>query len=247
MDDLEVRGRQHPVRRRQGRHRLRPDQDVEGRARAPHPPLRGRPLRPVRPRERRARARREHQRAGDGVVHGHLLDARAPHRVPPSSPASRSRSAARWAAARPPAAACCSACARRASTSSMPLAGARVAVQGFGNVGSVSADLMAKDGAKIVAVVRRLGRDPQPRRPRRPGAAPLRRRTTAASQGFPGGKPLTTPIVEYDCDILVPGGAREPDHAGERRPGARPGSSPRAPTARPRPTPTRSSRRRACS
>ena len=22
--------------------------------------------------------------------------------------------------------------------------------------------------------------------------------------GFPGGKPLTTPIVEYDCDILIP-------------------------------------------
>ena len=34
----------------------------------------------------------------------------------------------------------------------LPLRGARVAVQGFGNVGSVSADLMNKDGAKIVAV-----------------------------------------------------------------------------------------------
>src|SRR5258706_8751974 len=34
----------------------------------------------------------------------------------------------------------------------MPIAGARVAVQGFGNVGSVSADLLARDGAKIVAV-----------------------------------------------------------------------------------------------
>ena len=33
----------------------------------------------------------------------------------------------------------------------MPLAGARVAVQGFGTVGSVSADLMAKDGARIIA------------------------------------------------------------------------------------------------
>ena len=22
--------------------------------------------------------------------------------------------------------------------------------------------------------------------------------------GFPGGKPLTTPIVEYDCGILIP-------------------------------------------
>jgi glutamate dehydrogenase (NAD(P)+) len=34
----------------------------------------------------------------------------------------------------------------------MPLKGARVAVQGFGNVGSVTADLLAKEGATIVAV-----------------------------------------------------------------------------------------------
>src|SRR5882762_3876673 len=34
----------------------------------------------------------------------------------------------------------------------MSLKGARVAVQGFGNVGSVAADLMAKEGAVIVAV-----------------------------------------------------------------------------------------------
>src|SRR5437667_3845115 len=34
----------------------------------------------------------------------------------------------------------------------LPLDGARVAVQGFGNVGSVAADLMARDGARILAV-----------------------------------------------------------------------------------------------
>ena len=34
----------------------------------------------------------------------------------------------------------------------LDLNGARVAVQGFGNVGSVSADLLSKLGAKIVAV-----------------------------------------------------------------------------------------------
>src|SRR5262252_4942815 len=44
-------------------------------------------------------------------------------------------------------------CVREACTHlELPIAGARVAVQGFGNVGSVSADLMAKDGARIVAV-----------------------------------------------------------------------------------------------
>src|SRR5450755_1088744 len=34
----------------------------------------------------------------------------------------------------------------------MPLAGATVAVQGFGNVGSVTADLLAKEGCRIVAI-----------------------------------------------------------------------------------------------
>src|SRR5882724_7755366 len=45
----------------------------------------------------------------------------------------------------------------------MGLKGARVAVQGFGNVGSVAADLMAKEGATIVAVSDKSGGlyDPQ--------------------------------------------------------------------------------------
>ncbi len=85
----------------------------------------------------------------------------------------------------------------------MPIAGASVAVQGFGNVGSVSADLLAKDGAKIVAVSdvtggvhNRAGLD-----------VPALLKWAADHRGvagFPGGKPLTTPIVEYDCDILIP-------------------------------------------
>ena len=39
----------------------------------------------------------------------------------------------------------------------MPLKGTRVAVQGFGNVGSVAADLMAKEGMTIVAVSDKSG------------------------------------------------------------------------------------------
>ncbi|HEY6196489.1 MAG TPA: Glu/Leu/Phe/Val dehydrogenase [Candidatus Eisenbacteria bacterium] len=87
----------------------------------------------------------------------------------------------------------------------MPLAGARVAVQGFGNVGGVAAELLAREcGAKIVAasdvtgaVANDAGLDVsallQYVAQNRKGVA-----------GFPGGKPLTSSIVEYDCDILVP-------------------------------------------
>jgi glutamate dehydrogenase (NAD(P)+) len=86
----------------------------------------------------------------------------------------------------------------------MTLNDARVAVQGFGNVGSVSAELMCReDGAKIVAVADVTGAIHQPAGL---DLAALRayvkdRRGVA---GFPGAKPLTTPIVEYDCDVLVP-------------------------------------------
>src|SRR5438477_7527846 len=45
----------------------------------------------------------------------------------------------------------------------MSLKGARVAVQGFGNVGSVAADLLAKDGAIIVAVSANSGAVHDPR------------------------------------------------------------------------------------
>ncbi|HYM82260.1 MAG TPA: Glu/Leu/Phe/Val dehydrogenase [Candidatus Limnocylindria bacterium] len=85
----------------------------------------------------------------------------------------------------------------------LPLQGARVAVQGFGNVGSVSADLMSKSGAKIVAVsdvtggVHNLaGLD-----------VPALLKYAADHRGvtgFSGGTPLKTPIVEYACDILIP-------------------------------------------
>ena len=85
----------------------------------------------------------------------------------------------------------------------LPLQGARVAVQGFGNVGSVSADLMAKDGAKIVAVADVSGAIHEPAGLDVPA---LIRWTTdrRGVAGFPGSQPLSTPIVEYDCDILVP-------------------------------------------
>ncbi len=86
----------------------------------------------------------------------------------------------------------------------MPLAGARVAVQGFGNVGGVTADLLAREcGAKIVAasdasgaVTNPAGLDVQ--------ALLKHVAEKRGVAGFPGAKPLTTSIIEHDCDILVP-------------------------------------------
>jgi glutamate dehydrogenase (NAD(P)+) len=87
----------------------------------------------------------------------------------------------------------------------LPLAGARVAVQGFGNVGGVSADLLAREcGAKVVAasdvsgaVYNDAGLDV-------PALLAYAANNRKGVAGFPGGKPLTTPIIEVDCDILVP-------------------------------------------
>jgi glutamate dehydrogenase (NAD(P)+) len=85
----------------------------------------------------------------------------------------------------------------------LPLRGARVAVQGFGNVGSVSAELMAKEGAKIVAVADVTGAIANPQ-----GLDVAALIAWVADHrgvaGFPGAKPLTSPIVEVDCDILIP-------------------------------------------
>ena len=85
----------------------------------------------------------------------------------------------------------------------LPLRGARVAVQGFGNVGSVSADLMNKDGAKIVAVSDVTGAIHNDNGLDIPGLIAYVADHRGV-KGFPGDKALSTPIVEHDCDILVP-------------------------------------------
>ncbi len=85
----------------------------------------------------------------------------------------------------------------------IPIPGARVAVQGFGNVGSVSADLLAKDGAKIVAVSDVTGGIHNPAGLDVPALLQYVEEHRGV-KGFPGAEPLTHPIVEYDCDILIP-------------------------------------------
>jgi glutamate dehydrogenase (NAD(P)+) len=85
----------------------------------------------------------------------------------------------------------------------MPLAGARVAVQGFGNVGSVAAELMAREGAKIVAVSDVSGAVHAPQGLNVPELIQYVTDRRGV-KGFPGAQPLTTSLIEYDCDILVP-------------------------------------------
>jgi glutamate dehydrogenase/leucine dehydrogenase len=90
-----------------------------------------------------------------------------------------------------------------------PLQGARVAVQGFGNVGGVSAELLAREcGAKVVAVsdvtgaiVNEAGFD-VPALLKYSGEKVGKGLRGVA--GFPGSKPLAGSIIEADCDILVP-------------------------------------------
>jgi len=86
----------------------------------------------------------------------------------------------------------------------LDIKGATVAVQGFGNVGSVSADLLAGIGAKIVAVSDWKGGVHNPQ-----GldvAAMLEYAKTHKSiDGFPGGEPLTNEqLFGLDVDVLIP-------------------------------------------
>ena len=81
---------------------------------------------------------------------------------------------------------------------------ATVAVQGFGNVGSVSADLLAKIGAKIVAVTDWKGGV------HNPAGLDIVKMLDFAKQhktidGFPGGDPIDNEqLFGLDVDVLVP-------------------------------------------
>jgi len=86
----------------------------------------------------------------------------------------------------------------------LPLKGATVAVQGFGNVGSVSAELLAREGAKIVAVTDWKGGVSNPK------GLDIAKMIDYAKQhktidGFPGGEPLSNEdLFKLDVDILIP-------------------------------------------
>jgi glutamate dehydrogenase (NAD(P)+) len=79
-----------------------------------------------------------------------------------------------------------------------------VAVQGFGNVGSVSADLISKLGAKVVAVTDWKGGV------HNPAGLDITQMIEFAKQhktidGFPGGDPIENDqLFSLDVDVLVP-------------------------------------------
>ena len=84
------------------------------------------------------------------------------------------------------------------------LAGTTVAVQGFGNVGSVSARLMAERGFRVCAISDVTGGIHQPRGI---DVAELEayRRATGGITGFPGARAISnSELLELPVDVLVP-------------------------------------------
>src|ERR687895_2016589 len=91
-----------------------------------------------------------------------------------------------------------------AKVTDQSLAGQRVAIQGYGNAGSVAATLLAAEGAKIVAVSDSQGGiyNPAGLDPAKVGAW---KREHGSVLGFPGADEVSnTEILELACDILIP-------------------------------------------
>ena len=86
----------------------------------------------------------------------------------------------------------------------MPLEGARVAVQGFGNVGSVAAELFAGAGAKIVAIQDKDGAVANSKGLSME-ALGAHMRGQGALADFPGGEKLDREAFwDVDCDVMIP-------------------------------------------
>src|SRR5207247_348844 len=86
----------------------------------------------------------------------------------------------------------------------MSLKGARVAVQGFGNGGSVAADLMAKEGAVVVAVSDKSGAVHNPQGLDIPDMLKWVKEHRQLA-GYPKGEPMSKDaLLTVECDVLVP-------------------------------------------
>ena len=86
----------------------------------------------------------------------------------------------------------------------MELPRCRVAIQGFGNAGSIAATLIDAEGASVVAVSDSTGGI------HNPGGLDIKRviawkKEHGTVQGFPGSTDVTNAaVLEVDCDILIP-------------------------------------------
>ena len=84
------------------------------------------------------------------------------------------------------------------------LAHATAVIQGFGNAGSISAQLLAKEGCKIIAVSDSRGGVHNPAG-MDPEALIAHKAKTGSVVGFPGSKEISNEaILELSCDVLVP-------------------------------------------
>ena len=86
----------------------------------------------------------------------------------------------------------------------LPLKGARVAIQGYGNAGSIAATLLADEGSVIVAVSDSTGGIYNPA-----GLDPAKvnnwKKEHGTVVGFPKSQAISNAeLLEVDCDILVP-------------------------------------------
>src|SRR5512146_741191 len=86
----------------------------------------------------------------------------------------------------------------------MPLRQARVAVQGFGNVGSIAADLLAKEGATIIAVADKSGGLINLKGLDIPDVVAWAREHRQLA-GYPRADPSSNDdLLTTDCDVLLP-------------------------------------------
>ncbi|MEO5511289.1 MAG: Glu/Leu/Phe/Val dehydrogenase [Longimicrobiales bacterium] len=86
----------------------------------------------------------------------------------------------------------------------MPIVGTRLAVQGFGNVGSVAATLCEAEGMSIVAISDKSGGIYNAAGIRISDALDWIKQNKFL-EGFPGGESITNEqLLEVDCDVLVP-------------------------------------------
>jgi glutamate dehydrogenase/leucine dehydrogenase len=96
----------------------------------------------------------------------------------------------------------------------IPLKGARVAVQGFGNAGSIAAQLLHSNGARVIAandsrgsIYNKNGLD-----------IPMliaHKQRTGQVRGFPGAEEIRPQeLLALECDILIPAALENAIHAG---------------------------------